>query len=168
MIYIYKGKISFKLFYFIFFLRYFVKCCKNRKVSVEEGQKLASEWNCIFLEASAKHNLNISNFHFFFFFEIFTSRTILNFFIFSKVKSLKKQWMKSKRPKIQNRKRRMIALYFENLKIIYSLIFVHTYFFFQNKGSLSLRLHFFTLFFFKLIQTYLLKNFEKLNSPLRK
>eukprot|EP00732_Lithocolla_globosa_P007174 Lithocolla_globosa_v1_NODE_8867_length_774_cov_20.365786.p1 type:complete len:187 gc:universal NODE_8867_length_774_cov_20.365786:664-104(-) len=32
----------------------------NRQVPVEEGQKLAAEWNAVFLEASAKHNENIN------------------------------------------------------------------------------------------------------------
>ena len=32
----------------------------QRQVSSEEGQKLAQEWNCAFIETSAKHNQNIS------------------------------------------------------------------------------------------------------------
>lgn len=32
----------------------------QRQVSTEEGQKLAQEWNCAFIETSAKHNQNIS------------------------------------------------------------------------------------------------------------
>ncbi|KAJ3306616.1 GTP-binding protein [Kappamyces sp. JEL0829] len=32
----------------------------QRQVSTEEGQKLAKEWNCAFIETSAKHNQNIS------------------------------------------------------------------------------------------------------------
>jgi len=32
----------------------------QRKVSLEIGQKLAEQWNCVFLEASAKHNVNIN------------------------------------------------------------------------------------------------------------
>ncbi|CAK8687775.1 GTP-binding protein Rheb-like [Clavelina lepadiformis] len=31
----------------------------ERKVSTEEGQKLAQTWNAIFLETSAKHNLDV-------------------------------------------------------------------------------------------------------------
>ena len=32
----------------------------QRQVPTEEGQKLAQEWNCAFIETSAKHNQNIS------------------------------------------------------------------------------------------------------------
>ena len=33
----------------------------QRQVSTEEGQKLAQEWNCVFVETSAKLNVNIQN-----------------------------------------------------------------------------------------------------------
>ena len=35
-------------------------CCCCREVSVEEGQMLASNWECPFVECSAKDNENIS------------------------------------------------------------------------------------------------------------